>query len=175
MSEVLTSDQPARAEAEKVASQSLEHDLQLLRQLVERFRICWEVWPEYIIVGRGKRQIGFVLELSGTHAPGAEHPSPGCRHCQEVFRALQLIGANILPREIRDSSYEIGPYDQEIHYSHLRQNRPDVTLSIRVHHRSGFERPVDACEVRCLTEMKQQLAVLGACAGQWASRKRNRQ
>ena len=146
----------------------------ILKELVERFHVCWEAWPEYAIVGHEKRQIGFALELSGTHAPGVEHPSPGCRHCQEVFGALRVIAVHILPREKRDSSYEIGPYDQAIHYSHSRRNRPDVTLSIQIRHRSGFERPVDACEVRCLTEMKQRLVELGAPEGQWTSKKEKR-
>src|SRR5215471_17462746 len=117
MSEALPADRPLSVASGNVASQSLEHAPQLLRELVRRFRVCWEVWPEYIFVGREKRQTGFVLELSGTHVPGVEHPTPGCRHCQEVFAALQFIAVHILPREIRDSSYEIGPYDQAIHYS----------------------------------------------------------
>ena len=161
-------------ESTTVATPSLERTPEFLREVVGHFRVCWEVWPECIFVGHEKRQIGFALELSGTHAPGVEHPSPGCGYCHEVFAALQVIAAHILPREIRDSSYEISPYDQAIHYSHSRRNRPDVTLAIRILHRSGFERPVDACEVRCLAEMKQRLAELGACEGQWTSGKESR-
>jgi hypothetical protein len=161
-------------ESSTVAIPSLERTLEFLREVVGRYRVCWEVLPEYIIAGHERRQIGFTLELSATHAPGVEHPSPGCRHCQEVFAALQTVAAHILPREKRDSVYRIEPYDQAIHYSRARKDRPDVALKIGILHRTGFERPVDACEVRCLTEMKQRLAELGACEGQWRSRKENR-
>ena len=47
-----------------------------IKELVERFRVCWEVWPEYRIVRGEKRQIGYALELSGTHEPGVEHDVP---------------------------------------------------------------------------------------------------
>ena len=166
-------DAPAPAHpGEKTAPSSQQAPLELT-EMVKRFRVCWEVGPEYTIVRHEKRQNGFALELSGTHASGAEHPTPGCQSCQEVFAALQAIAVHILPREERDSAFEIGPYDQAIHYSPAHRNRPEVTLTIRIHHRSEFDGPVDACEVRCLGEMKQRLAELGACEGQWKLRKEN--
>lgn len=158
--------------AEKVSMETTRRAPLLLTKLVERFRVCWQVWPEYIFVGREKRQIGFMLELCGTHEPGVDHPAPGCPHCQRVFVALQAIADGILPHERRASKYEIEPYRQAISYSRARGNRSDVTLTIRILHREGFEGPVDECEVRCLKEMKQRLKELGACEGQWATRKR---
>ncbi len=119
----------------------------VLKELVERFRVCWEVWPEYVYVGREKRQVGFALELYGTHEPGTGHVDPGCRHCQRVFAALRTIVDWIQPRDLRPSMYEIAPYDQSISYSSVRDNREDVCLTLRILHRSGFECPVDECEV----------------------------
>lgn len=146
----------ARNEAEPIAG------------LVERFRVCWEVWPEYRFVGSEKRQIGFSLELYGTHEPQVAHPTPGCEHCLRVFTALQTIAAFILPREIRPSTYSIEIYDGALHYSHRRRDRPDVELPIKILHRHEFELPVDPCEIQCLNEMKQRLLELGACQGVWA-------
>jgi len=147
----------------------------VLRELVQRYRVCWEVWPEYVFVGREKRQIGFALELSGTHDRGVLHPTPGCQHCRGVFAALQTIAVYIMPKEERPSRYEIETYEPAIHYSAARQHRPDVDLTIRILHRSGFERPMDECEVRCLEEMKQRLRELGACDRRWSRPKEARQ
>lgn len=160
-------------------SQAHEADLHrtespaVLRELVQRFRVCWESWPEFLMVKREKRQIGFSLELSGTHERGVEHPSPGCQHCRAVYAALQTIAVYILPREQRPSRYEIEPYQTAISYSVRRRNRPDVTLAIRIVHREGYERPVDDCEERCLEEMKQRLRELGACERHWVATKEN--
>jgi len=145
----------------------LEADLSRLKELVKRFRVCWEVWPEYVLAEHQKRQIGFVLELCGTHEPGSEHPTPGCEHCQRVFSGLQQIATHITPREERPSVYEVQAYDHALRYAPKRRNRADVILTLKILHRSGFERPVDECETRCLTEMKQRLRELGALEEQW--------
>ena len=138
-----------------------------IRALVERFRVCWEVWPEYMIVRGEKRQIGYVLEISGTHEPGVEHPTPGCEHCVRVYNALQTIAEHIIPQERRPSRHDIGIFDAAIHYSRKRRERPDISLTIRILHRTGFEQPVDECENKCLNEMKAHLRELGAFEGRW--------
>ncbi len=138
-----------------------------MRQLVERYRVCWEVWPESICADGKRRQTGFQLELYGTHDAMTEHPLPGCPACQRLYAALRTIAEWILPEEKRPSTYEIGAFDQSLRYSPARHNRPDVTLRIRILHREGFESPVDSCEVRCLTEMQERLRELGAQERQW--------
>jgi hypothetical protein len=140
-----------------------------LKDMAERFRVCWEVWPEEIFTV-SKRQIGYALELIGTHEAGVEHPQPGCEHCRHVFEALREIAEWVLPRETRPSIYEIGPFDQSLRYSPARRNRPDVILTVKILHREGFDRPVDECEDRCLKEMEQRLRELGASRKQWAPR-----
>ena len=141
----------------------------VLHELVKRFQVCWQVWPEYAMVGREKRQIGFTLDLYGTHEPGTGHVGPGCHHCHRVFAALRVIADWILPRDERPNETE--SCNPSISYSPARGSRPDVTLTIRVLHREGFERPVDACEVRCLEEMKQRLREVGACEHGWSNRR----
>ncbi len=138
-----------------------------LKELVQRFKVCWEVLPDYYYVKGQRRQIGFVLELSGTHEPGRGQPQPGCRLCHPVRRALEAIAHAIIPKDRRDSDHEVSPYDQSIHYDPSRKFRPEVTLGISICHRSGFDREVDACEVRCLQEMTQRLKELGARERSW--------
>ena len=140
-----------------------------LKELVQRFRICWEALPDCYYVKKEKRQIGFTLELTGTHESGVEHPEPGCQHCRHVRQALREIADWIIPKESRDSDYDISGYDQSIQYTAVRKFRPDVSLRIWIRHRSGFDREVDACEVRCLGEMTQRLTEIGARKTQWES------
>jgi len=113
------------------------------------------------------RQIGFRLELTGTHEEAVEHPQPGCEHCRRVWRALKATADWVVPKERRDSDYDIVPYDQSIRYDAMRKFRPDVSLQIWIRHRSGFDREVDACEVRCLNEMIGRLREIGARKGKW--------
>jgi predicted CXXCH cytochrome family protein len=138
-----------------------------LRDLVAGFQICFEALPDKYVVNKELLQIGFTLELTGTHEQGVEHPLPGCEHCRKGWRALKGVADWVIPREERDSDSEIGPFDQSIHYDPVRKFRPDVSLRIWIRHRSGFDRPVDACEVRCLNKMTQHLEALGVRKGKW--------
>lgn len=139
-----------------------------LAELVNRYRVCWEVWPESLFVGGKQTQVGFELELSGTHEAGAYHASPGCPACRRIYSALQAIAESVLPKEERASRYELGPYEPALRYSPLRGNRPDVTLKVKILHRQGFDKPVDGCELRCLAEINADLHKLGACERQWS-------
>lgn len=145
-----------------------------LMELIQRYRICWEVWPEYALVGSEKRQIGFALELSGTHAQGTARVQPGCEHCHAVFAALREVAESIVPAGERPSISDIGPYRQALHYSPIRQDRPEVRLTITILHQKRIEDPIDPCQVRCLSEMKQRLKELGAQERQWIPRKEGR-
>jgi hypothetical protein len=142
-------------------------DLSKLKDLVQRFRVCWELYPEQVLTGGEIRKVGFALELYGTHEPGTGHVDPGCDHCRTVQSALNDIAGWILPREERPSTYEVSVNGQGLSYSPARGNRPDVQVTIRIHHRGDFEQPVDECELRCLKEMQKALSELGACKGGW--------
>lgn len=144
-----------------------EAELAVLAQLVRKYRVCWDVWPEYSTVHGTAKQTGFELELIGTHPPSADHPSPGCNECRLVFSALVDIAETIIPKERRDSQYPISPFDQSLRYAPERENRPDVVLKISIQHRTGFG-PVDLCERLCLNEMEERLTRIGAPRRTWS-------
>ena len=146
---------------------TIENNTKVLADLVRQFRVCWEVSPVYTYVKQERKEVGFVLELYGTHEPWVEHPEAGCDHCLRVFHALQTIAEGVLPQEYRPSRSDLGIYDQALHYARKRAERPDVVLPIKITHREGYERPVDECENRCLTEIKQGLREIGAYEGRW--------
>jgi hypothetical protein len=152
---------------EDFMSDSIKADLS---DLVQRYRVCWDVRNEYIVgLNHLWEQVGFSLELIGTHPAGIEHPEPGCIHCRNIYDALAQIASWITPKEVRPSFYEIEPFDNAIRYEPAHKRRPDVILKIKVLHREGFA-PVDACEVQCLREMEVRLREIGAHEGAWASR-----
>ena len=134
-----------------------------LKELVRQHKVCWEVWPVYHIGHQGdKVQIGFELELAGTHHDPKEPPKPGCVECVAVYDDLRRIAQCILPQEDRQSRYEISIFDSSIHYSAKRKFRGEVSLTIRILHKAKYDDPTDDCEIRCLSEMEQKLEALGA-------------
>ena len=139
-----------------------------IEELVGQHKVCWEVVPEYHMNQKGERvQIGFELDLIGTHYHPEQSPIPGCKECVNVYEDLKQIAQCIMPKEERDSVYEIRSFDVSIHQAPLRKFRKDITLAIKILHREGFDRPKDACEVECLKEMEKKLKDLGAHQGYW--------
>lgn len=149
-----------------------ENETLSIEELVQNFRVCWEVYKEQAVVNGRIREIGFELDLFGTHEPGVGHVAPGCEQCRRVQSALRRIAERIVPHEERPSRYEVSIEGQSLTYSSRRRNRPDVSLTIRIVHRSGFEEPINECEVRCLTEMQHALSELGACKSAWSPLRR---
>jgi hypothetical protein len=111
-------------------------------------------------------KVGFDLMLYRTHAVG-EHPLTGCKKCMEIYRDLRNIVNRVIPKEERPSRYKISIYESALGYNRMRGNRPDVELTIKILHRSEYERPVDECDVLCLNEMKDKLSSLGAYEMHW--------
>ena len=150
-----------------------ESKYEQIKDLVQKHKVCWEVWPEELLGSNGKKvQIGFELTLIGTHYNPEHLPWPGCDECYKVYQDLHNIAVWILPKEKRDSRYELQFFDFAIRSTPKRKSRSDIELTIKILHREGFERPVDLCEVRCLNEMERKLRQLGAPEGEWLERKK---
>ncbi|SRR6266700_180881 len=139
-----------------------------IRDLIQRYKICWEVWPEWISDRGHLRKIGFELELLGTDAEGTDRVSPGCDSCGEVYLALREVARFIIPQEQGlPTCFAIEPFESALRYASTRRNRPDVLLTIKIMHRCGLG-PVDDCEEHCLQLMQNRLDALGAYRGRWA-------
>lgn len=139
-----------------------------LRDLVRQHRVCWEVLPEqYPVEGDRPVPVGFDLMLYGAHAHDTDRPLPGCEQCRLIFVHLREIAAWIVPKAERLSRYEIEIFDSSVRYDPARGNRPDVTVTIKILHRSQCDAPVDQCEVFCLHEMEAKLLQLGAQYQRW--------
>ena len=142
-----------------------------IKALVQRFRVCWEVYPLQILATEGIRKIGFDLQLFGTPECGTEHISPGCQHCQRVETALQEIADWIMQRESPSCTHIVSPDGASLSYAPVRANRPDVVVRVFMAHRHEWDNPIDECEERCLKDIEQALTELGACNGTWSDRR----
>jgi len=138
-----------------------ESTQQELKQLVEKHTACYEVYPDWLLVDGEQRKVGFELELFGTQDHGSSRLTPGCELCVSTFADLRRIAEWIIPREWRDSQYEIMPFDAALHETAARKLVPEVALIIMIGHRHNFTEPTNECETRCLLEMEQRLKQLG--------------
>lgn len=139
-----------------------------LRELVNRHRVYYEVWPENLALNEKTVKVGFDLQLNGVHEHAEGGILPGCHHCQQVYDDLRRIAEWIMPKEERPSAYEIEPFDRSLHQVPRHGLRLEVALTMKILHRHNFDQPVDACEERCLKEMRGKLADLGVKEGNWA-------
>lgn len=139
-----------------------------LMDAVRRHQVCWETSP-LLHYGRNgeKTAIGFDLGLYGTHDHPRHPPTPGCEECSVVHQALEEIARWIIPKKDTESQYQIEVDIPALVYSRLRENRPEVKLTIKIMHRTGFDRPVDACEMACIQEMEAKLKGIGAQRDKW--------
>jgi hypothetical protein len=136
-----------------------------LADLVQRYKVCWEVWPEYSAMGKGLQQIGFELELLGSPSSGREC-DPCCAESAAIHTALKAIAGWILEQD--DSvRVQIEDNSQSLCYSPVRGDRADITLSIKILHQAGFENPIDEKEKTFLEKTKFRLRELGVCEHQW--------
>ena len=149
-----------------------EETIKVLKDLIHKHKVCYEVWPENLAVTGQLVKVGFDLELEGTHEHLENRVLPGCLHCEEVYKDLERIAEWIMPTEERPTTYEIQPFDRAIHYAPRRKLRSEVSLNIKIIHRHGFDQPVDDCEQMCLKEMRRKLAELGVKEGDWKDERR---
>ena len=143
-----------------------------LKNLVNKHRICWEVWPLFYLDNNGQKvQIGFDLEIFGTHSDEHETVEPGSQESAEILQDLKEVAESSIPREKQYCRSEVQVFDNLIQFSPQRKFRDDFTVGIKITHRSGYDRPVDACEIECLKEIEEKLTELGVQKGHWKEKK----
>lgn len=87
---------------------------------------------------------------------------PGCVHCWDLAHALEQLARAVLPPADRESRCALEPFRPALYESRVVQGADEICIIVRLFHRTDYERPVDACEERCLRELRQALRSLGA-------------
>lgn len=135
-----------------------------LREIALRHGVRYEVSPEMNVVDHQIIKVGFDLKLWGLHAYPEGFMS-GCRECERVYQDLRKIADWILPKDERPSRYEVEGFDSTLHEAPDFKDRDEVLLEVKILHRHDAFSPIDACEERCLKEMRENLAKLGVGEG----------
>ncbi len=124
--------------------------------------VFWHVWPYRTVIDREVRQIGFELELMGSHCVDPNHLDPGCPRCRRVRGALLVVAEHlanhVFPNLQESLTYEIDSHSTSIVYS---ANRACVSVSIVVMHRHAFDRAIDGSDNLVLGSLKQSMAEIG--------------
>jgi hypothetical protein len=136
-----------------------------LAEFVRLYSVYWEVWPELHGVEKQQRQIGFELELCGTHDLQGHRGGTGCVGCKRAFQALRAIAEHILHPEGGIRTYTAGPFRPTLRYWAVPNRCFEVTLAVHVFYRDDFSHGVSVDDAR-LDGVKSRLRELAACEKQ---------
>jgi hypothetical protein len=132
----------------------------VLRELIQRHKVYWQVWPQQVVRGASRVQVGFRIGLLGTHDHPQRNPIAGCSECWKVYRSLCSVAQWLVPQPDRESEARIAPFDTTLLYSPGRE-RKDVMLTINIVNRG------DPDDLRCRSQIEERLRRLGAPQGTW--------
>ena len=131
-----------------------------LRELARSRHIHFEVEPEISFRGSERVKVGFDVRLWAVHGKGAR-ALPGCPKCWDLVDDLRRIAEAVVPTGERASRTELEPFRPALYESRVVPGADEVSVTIRLIHRNGYDRPVDACEERCLKEIRARMRALG--------------
>ena len=135
-------------------------DREALMQFVRRHRVHYDVVPEAVVGPKGRANVGFELRLFAVHEKGA-HATPGCPKCIALVEPLRELARCVMPTEERPTLIQIEPFGRALYDSTVVPGADEVAIAVRLTHRGRYDRPVDACEERCLKEIRGRLKILG--------------
>ena len=123
--------------------------------MAEHRQACYEVWPDWALVGGGRVQIGFELDLCAN----VERPGEG--PCVEIYEELKQVAMAVLPQDVGETEFDVLPFDNSLHENARRSFRPEIVLAFRILHKHGFDKPADDYQKRCLRQIENALKQLG--------------
>lgn len=132
-----------------------------LREFVREHRVHYEVKPEIVIRDSERLKVGFEVRAWAVHEKGAK-ALPGCEKCKDLASGLREVAEWLVPSDDRPTRVAIEPFEPRLYESSVVPGADEVAVSIRLVHQGEYERPIDACEERCLKEIRAKLKELGA-------------
>ncbi len=147
---------------EDIAGSESEGLLLALREMVGHFQITWGVTPLHESDPEGGTEIGFVLELNGTHEPVPDHAERSCHHCANLLLALRIVGDWLFPRQGKCSFCEVQVYHNFVCGDEGVQARPCSTRALRLVSQPETHCRFGACHVWCMTKLTERLSRIGA-------------
>lgn len=132
-----------------------------LAEIVRRRRVHFEVRPEVTIRDEQRLIVGYEIRIWAIHPKGAK-ALPGCVKCGALVEDLHVLARAVVPLELRPTFCAIEPPSAALYDSQLVPGADEICVTVRLVHRDRYDRPVDACEERCLKEIRNSLKALGA-------------
>jgi hypothetical protein len=132
--------------------------------LLRSYAMLWQLWPQYAVLHGERRQIGFELELIGSHTLDPNHLDPGCSQCHRVRSILLAIADNLAHEVFRNDdsvTYDIDPHSASITCLPGLANRPCVTVSVIVTDNRAFEHATGGLGDVVVSNAREYLAELG--------------
>jgi hypothetical protein len=132
-----------------------------LAEFVRAHHVHFDVRPETAMRGMERVKVGFEVRIWGMHARGAR-VLPGCKKCRDLAADLGRLAEWAIPHEDRPTRILIEPLQPALYDSKDVAGADEIAIAIRLVHRDGYERPIDACEESCLKEIRERLRTLKA-------------
>ena len=131
-----------------------------LSSFARAHHVRFEVQPEVTFAGAERLTVGYRLSLWALHEKGSG-AMPGCPKCVSLVEGLRQIATEAVPREARATRISMEPFEPALYDSTEVSGADEVRLDVRLTHRDRYDAPIDACEDRCLREIRGQLKQLG--------------
>jgi hypothetical protein len=147
---------------EDIARSNSDGLLLALREMVEHFQITWGVSPLHQADSGVSVEIGFVLDLNGTHEPVADHAERSCRHCANLMLALKIVGDWLFPRQGKCSFCEVQVYHNFVCGDEHGQGQECATRALRLVSQPETRCQLGACHAWCMTKLTERLNRIGA-------------
>lgn len=110
-----------------------------LRDLVRMFSISFRIRPTYVgLVGDGL-EIGFEMELIGTHQNAGQHLQGGCAQCLRVLQVLLELADLSLSKEESTVQRASARFEKLIRYASTTGIRPEIVVGMKVVRGAGLE------------------------------------
>ena len=129
-----------------------------LNELVKRADVLLQVWPVYSVRNKERVQVGFELELLGSHSVDPGHLSPACSECSRLRAALYGVAGHFA-REANLNGH--GPLfctvtsPSSIVCLQRYNNRAFVRVSMEIHTRSDLA--LGSAEIARINELRARM------------------
>ena len=134
-------------------------DVEDLKRTAKRHRVHYQVGREVTFNADARVAVGFEVRLYAVHDK-REHVLPGCPKCIDLLGELRRVAEWLVPHEHRPTVTSIEPFDPALYDSKDVPGADEIALCLRLSHREGYAKPIDACEERCLKEIRERLKIL---------------
>ena len=133
-----------------------------LKEIVEHFRIKWQVTLHEGTDSAEGAEDGFVLELKGTHEPAEDHSWRTCLHCANLMLGLRIVSEWLFPPQGKCPFCEVVAQSNFVRGDQRGRQETCSTREIHLVSRRGASCQLGACHIWCMTKTKERLSVIGA-------------